>query len=464
MSDPFDKSKKGKDIIWRQGLFNEAESQNAFRFISDDDFSDQGIDKQQLMTRSTETGAISNNAQDLSNCDPFLTALIPTLASKLSADETLLWLGRPDDGLLGKKCIVEFLLFVGLASYCLFRTIAWAIIFKFLSYGVVIIALVLFINRYRKIGSTIYAITNRRVVFFRKDVTGFPYMDLPLGKIYDVNIPRFSFGTINLYKGFSFWNRWGRRQELVGISNSKDVASLIKSNLDAGVLENYWKKRGWILVATSLLLIPSLYLRTVDRFVHQPSWEVYVPKGLQPGKRCPLIVGLTPDGVGKNEIAVLKQACDRYKSIAIGSNDCKNELDYDQWEPKVVAAINQACKLYPIDPEKIYVSGFSGGGMAAYYFAEDHPEIVKGLIINTGMMPYASDPPKDEPLPNDFPKAKHAVFLASPTDFRYKAMKKNRELLKKKLGWKVDWIEFQGGQKYAPSEKYVEAVRLVETE
>ena len=48
--------------------------------------------------------------------------------------------------------------------------------------------------------------------------------------------------------------------------------------------------------------------------------------------------------------------------------------------------------------------------------------------------------------------------LASPSDFRYQEMKRDRTFLEI-LGWKTKWIEFQGGHRIAPAASYDQAAR-----
>jgi predicted esterase len=97
-----------------------------------------------------------------------------------------------------------------------------------------------------------------------------------------------------------------------------------------------------------------------------------------------------------------------------------------------------------VDKSRIIATGLSGGGMASHYLAYAHPELFAAVIINTGMMA------EDQPTWPHPPRGKIAVFLASPTDFRYEQMKKNRLFLES-LGWKTHWIEFPGGHRLAPS-------------
>jgi predicted peptidase len=53
----------------------------------------------------------------------------------------------------------------------------------------------------------------------------------------------------------------------------------------------------------------------------------------------------------------------------------------EPWTPDLVLAIvDHACATYRIDPNRIYVSGVSIGGVGAWDFAQAHPERVAALV------------------------------------------------------------------------------------
>ncbi len=391
------------------------------------------------------------------------------LSSQLKAGETLLWAGSPDRKNLQSQfyIVIVVLLLMSAVLIVINAKAGESFWLQFILPGIPVVVSLFWLNWYKNVRNTIYGITDQRIIYLQKQSVGFAHTDLPLSAIRDVKTGSTGgsggTGSVRLLTGCWSWNvRW-----LTGLSNVQQVARIITHHMNSGLVTSAGAGASAVRWKIMQVLIPIVLSLTICvrlwlSLFNQPSYEVYVPENLQPGQKYPLIVGLTPDGHGKDEIDVLKPACNQNQSIILASNDVKNGPFYYEWAPKVTQAIEQAMKKYPVDRNRIYASGFSGGGMSAYWLVEDHPDLIKGLIINTGMMPYASDPPKDDPIPGNFPKNKHAVFLASPTDFRYKAMKKNKELLEKQLGWKVDWLEFTGGHKYAPTEKYIEAVRLLE--
>jgi poly(3-hydroxybutyrate) depolymerase len=198
-------------------------------------------------------------------------------------------------------------------------------------------------------------------------------------------------------------------------------------------------------------VVPTRSIRLADGL----SCEVYVPTGLDRTKPHPLVFGFDPGGNGLALLPAWKRACDRFQWILVASNNFRNGPWSDRDAALQLETLRLAEHDYPVDPARIYATGFSGGAMHAHDIVGDHPEIFRGLVANTGMMPYHW--PGNDPLDRaHYPKAKLAVFLASPADFRYREMRADRAALEG-LGWKVRWIEFPGGHRYAPPESYVEA-------
>ncbi len=189
---------------------------------------------------------------------------------------------------------------------------------------------------------------------------------------------------------------------------------------------------------------------------HGPSFEVYLPKGLDYNRKHPWVLGLSPGGNGKDLIPVWKNACDKFQWILVASNDSRNGVFFSEEWPLLAKTLEIMKAKYPVDPARLYATGLSGGGMVAHFISYNYPESIRGIIVNTCMIHEEFYDPKITD-PDSYPKNKIAVFLASPTDFRYNEMQRDKKFLESR-GWKTKWIEFEGGHTWAPPEKYVEAV------
>ena len=92
--------------------------------------------------------------------------------------------------------------------------------------------------------------------------------------------------------------------------------------------------------------------------------------------------------------------------------------------------------------------------MVSHAVAKFHPHLVSAVVINTGMM-------EESFMTADYPSEKLAVFLASPTDFRYKEMQRDRAFLESHR-WKTKWIEFPDGHTLAPDNLCEQAAQWLE--
>jgi pimeloyl-ACP methyl ester carboxylesterase len=68
-------------------------------------------------------------------------------------------------------------------------------------------------------------------------------------------------------------------------------------------------------------------------------------------------------------------------------------------EPLALIAEANAAQRYPIDPERIFVGGFSGGSRVALRLALGYPDVFRGVMLNAGSDPIGDPaaplPPRD---------------------------------------------------------------------
>jgi len=187
------------------------------------------------------------------------------------------------------------------------------------------------------------------------------------------------------------------------------------------------------------------------------EYVLYLPSELDLQSRHPLLVALSPTADAWGMIRAWQPVVEKHKWLLYASKTSRNGVPYAGIVPPLIAAIRSVNAAYPVDKSRIIATGLSGGGMASHYLAYAHPELFAAVIINTGMMA------EDQPAWPNPPRGKIAVFVASPTDFRYEQMKKNRLFLES-LGWKTHWIEFPGGHMLAPSAILEEAAQWLSQE
>jgi predicted esterase len=214
---------------------------------------------------------------------------------------------------------------------------------------------------------------------------------------------------------------------------------------------------GW-LFATGPLFAPAPAPMTAPlpagaELRDEPEYLLYRPGHLDGGAGSALVVALSPSGDAAQLLAVWQPIAERHQWFVYASKTVRNGQAYDQVVQGLVRDVKALLAREPIDPKKVVISGFSGGAMASHFFVSAHPELFQAVVLNTGMMPEYFTPDgstlRAPFLGEAWPRAKRAVFLASPTDFRYGAMQEDRAYLERH-DWQTLWLEFPGGHTLAP--------------
>ncbi len=214
----------------------------------------------------------------------------------------------------------------------------------------------------------------------------------------------------------------------------------------------------FMLGAYGLILFPPA--RVTPAPAANSEYIVYVPDGLDKQARHPLVILLSPSGDAGLMIQTWKGPADRFKWVLLASKKFHNGipgLEESRIFNSIASVVRKGWLPVPIDQKRIMASGISGGGMGSHSFVFEFPDLISGVVINTGMM----DAEYYFPKQNEYPRDKFAVFLASPTDFRYQEMNRDQAFLKN-LGWTTKWIEFEGGHTLAPQDVYLEAAQWVD--
>lgn len=149
----------------------------------------------------------------------------------------------------------------------------------------------------------------------------------------------------------------------------------------------------------------------------QEKFTVYVPSESPPGGYG-LLVFVPPwkDAiVPRGWIAAL----DRHGLIFVSAARSGNEANIlARREPLALLAAHNIMQRYPVDPQRVYIGGFSGGARVALRLALGFPDLFRGALLNAG-----SDPIGDAqaPLPpaelfRQFQDSTRLVYLTGNDD------------------------------------------------
>ena len=163
----------------------------------------------------------------------------------------------------------------------------------------------------------------------------------------------------------------------------------------------------------------------VDRIValsdSSQSYALYLPSNYTPNRKWPVLYAFDPGARGRVPVERFKEAAEKYGWIVFGSNNSQN----GPWNVVVKAwnaMLTDTHQRFPIDDERSYATGFSGGARAAIRIAVGC-KCLAGVIANG-----AGFPSDLAPSPQ-----MHFVFFgaAGVDDFNYAELKSLDEPLMK---------------------------------
>ncbi|HSR50324.1 MAG TPA: hypothetical protein VLV83_05810 [Acidobacteriota bacterium] len=177
------------------------------------------------------------------------------------------------------------------------------------------------------------------------------------------------------------------------------------------------------------------------------SYALYLPSGYTPEKQWPLLFALDPRSRGMIPLNLFKEAAERHQFIIMSSNNFMSDTnELESTQEVMIALWNDAIQRFPLDPRRIYVTGFSGGSRIAWVF--DH--VTK--VPFAGIIGVGAGFPWNGSLTEDYENAYMAFFgLVGDTDFNYYDMNGMRPVLEEK-GIPHRVVSFPGGHSWAPAE------------
>jgi hypothetical protein len=149
------------------------------------------------------------------------------------------------------------------------------------------------------------------------------------------------------------------------------------------------------------------------------SYSLAVPPDFDPLNKYPLIIAFDPQGNGNLAVRSLIGAVTNFGYMVAGSNVIRN--GYGNIENAVNTLINDILSRYPVDADRIYTAGFSGGGRIALILSQMNTNIKAVISIGAG---FTFD--QSRPLRNKVPM----LFLVGDEDFNYFEINNSKETLK----------------------------------
>lgn len=139
----------------------------------------------------------------------------------------------------------------------------------------------------------------------------------------------------------------------------------------------FWS--GYVFAQKNVVGTPGVVIDTVRCIeIPEQSYATYLPSYYSPEKAWPVIYIFEPAARGVLPVKIFKPAAEKWGYIIVSSNNSRN----GNWQwifDAADAMFLDTHKRYKIDPQRIYTSGFSGGGRAAIAVARLTGQI-RGII------------------------------------------------------------------------------------
>ena len=200
-------------------------------------------------------------------------------------------------------------------------------------------------------------------------------------------------------------------------ASNPELARRLLSPATAARLERQMASSGRILAGEAVDL-------AAEKFI------VYVPSQ-SPARGYALLVFVPPwqeAGLPEGWAPVLDSYGAIFVSAARSGND---ENTMGRREPLALLAAQNVIAEYPVDPERVYIAGFSGGSRIALRLALGYPDLFRGAILNAGsdaIGDMSAEPPIPLP-PRDlffqFQNRSHLIYVTGERD----ASRVNEDLL-----------------------------------
>jgi hypothetical protein len=149
------------------------------------------------------------------------------------------------------------------------------------------------------------------------------------------------------------------------------------------------------------------------------EWQFYVPSTYNPARPAGLMVYVSPTRSGRIPPRWKAVMADK-NMIWVAADHSGNIVKPQRRISFAILATVLAKREYTIDPERVYVSGFSGGGRVASVVAPQAARLFKGAIYNCGVNFWGDQTP---PLIEQV-KTNRYVFVTGSEDFNRRETRK----------------------------------------
>lgn len=179
-------------------------------------------------------------------------------------------------------------------------------------------------------------------------------------------------------------------------------------------------------------------LKPSDYELAQESFVVTVPASYKPEPPYGLLIFINSFDNGECP-ENFKGLLEKQRLIWVAANKSGNERLTPARMGLALDAVHNMTKLYVIDPDRVYVSGISGGGRVCSFLAPAYPDVFRGAIYLIGCNSLAAKVPPE--LQERMKTLNGYVFLTGDNDFNLPGTKRVFEEYQKAHFARVTYLQ-----------------------
>lgn len=205
----------------------------------------------------------------------------------------------------------------------------------------------------------------------------------------------------------------------------------------------------------------------------EETFQVLVPESYAPGEGWGLLAWISPTRFGGSTRPEVLAALADHKLIWVGANEAGNGRPI--WDRIWLAldALHNMQSLYDVDPDRLYVGGYSGGGRAASRIGVLYPGAVTGAWSLYGCDYYREIPVPERPgtsWPAKYPRPParelarvqdetRFVLVTGPRDFNFSQTRATRDRMREDGFEHVTYLEIPDADHYTfPDREWLDRI------
>jgi predicted esterase len=186
----------------------------------------------------------------------------------------------------------------------------------------------------------------------------------------------------------------------------------------------------------------------------EQSYALYLPKSFSMDRTWPILYLHDPRRHGAQAVELFREPAEKYGWILAGSNNTESDGPMSPNIKAMVAMWDDTHRTLPIDPRRVYATGFSGGARASCLLAQKTGKVAGVIGCGAG---FAEGNPPEKNLPFVY------FGAVGDKDFNYLEMRElDATLAKLKATHRL--AVFDGPHRWPPADVCLRAVEWMERE